>query len=716
MLAAVCIWGVPHAGTLKILLKWGLSGVNMECCSMGANFLLHFLPWETLFCLHSFVSKWGVCNGKCSQTKKSEQNSDSHGEKWVRFQWIESHVFCLFDDCARWRTMNNAHAEFLPWFCFLRALSALSLLLQKLDFVGCAILEPLIFDSSTDPFFWVNFPEISSIWPSGLIPQHKTSSTQQTAHFAKLLPIRFGVWSGVCISICPSSLAPHNSPRAVLHADCPKIAQWEILNPGASIGEISNARTHVPWFFVAIQPNPRPVPLVGELLVCVDTTSGWWCQWRCQWLLIRWLLLFQDDDESANWTRMMLLLLVFICFIHTSCSLKRNISQISENGGSGSLHHLIVSQSLNCQHKQWSCVELDLCWVNANQSNACVAFIILMFVALNCTKVLHLQSLRNNVVHTVCHQFIVISHLLSIHSMSSQFKMTSMSKGVDQNCLHKLSANQCKFTTLPQGHCEQMVLAVLAIHFIRGKLSTDSHLSEFTLLVMSPSALCSNWLTFIQTTSEQVSTRNSSQTVTHIATDRCKQQSTRPSVRVTAHKTWRQQEEQVFVTSAQVTGLDNAVKWQDQLSEDNHRASFLDLCKRSVNKTWTDRHQLQLITKLDNNVSSKHTVTPQAASNKHHDLRNRSAWWDTIENKNTSVRQDTIKNKDSKNWGSQNPKSHTSQKSASQPQWWHQWSRRSWGTWTQNPEQQSWRVHGTSGPDVRPGTNKIDQALLRHQS
>ena len=56
-----------------------------------------------------------------------------------------------------------------------------------------------------------------------------------------------------------------------------------------------------------------------------------------------------------------------------------------------------------------------------------------MFVVLNYTQVLRLlQSLRNNVVHTICHQFIIILHLLLFHSMSLQFKITLISKGINQ--------------------------------------------------------------------------------------------------------------------------------------------------------------------------------------------------------------------------------------------------------------------------------------------
>ena len=168
------------------------------------------------------------------------------------------------------------------------------------------------------------------------------------------------------------------------------------------------------------------------------------CPWsclHCTWVKL--MLTGQLMQLIKDWVR--LRFIEFQCFviyfIHTLCSLKRNISQISENGLSVLFDHLIVLQSLNCHFEQWSCIELNLYRVNTNQSNMCVVFIISMFVVLNYTKVLRLQSLGNDVVHTVCYQFIIILHLLLIHSMSSQFKMTLISKGINQNYLCKLFTN-----------------------------------------------------------------------------------------------------------------------------------------------------------------------------------------------------------------------------------------------------------------------------------
>ena len=106
-------------------------------------------------------------------------------------------------------------------------------------------------------------------------------------------------------------------------------------------------------------------------------------------------------------------------------------------------------------------------------------FIISMLVVLNHTKVLRRQSLGNNVVYTICYYFNFISYLLLFTSMSSQLKITLISKGINQNYLYDLLQIYNYFTTLLLCHCERTVSIVLGNYLLTGNYPlTHVHLSS----------------------------------------------------------------------------------------------------------------------------------------------------------------------------------------------------------------------------------------------
>lgn len=101
-----------------------------------------------------------------------------------------------------------------------------------------------------------------------------------------------------------------------------------------------------------------------------------------------------------------------------------------------------------------------------------------MFVVLNYTNVLRLQSIGNNVACTICYQihFILHSLLYSFDELTIQNNINI--KGINQNYLCDLSTNQHKFTTLLLGHCERTVSVVLGIYLSVGNYQqTHTYLS-----------------------------------------------------------------------------------------------------------------------------------------------------------------------------------------------------------------------------------------------